>query len=66
MKTDQNDFAFARRGEFSNQNGLTKREYIAIAMMRELVYHYTSPQSAAQHAIRATDALITELNKETE
>jgi hypothetical protein len=70
MKTHSNSDAFAS----SQQNGLSKREYIAIMAMQGLLaghYEYFSgngdisvPSEIAKYAVLNADALIKELNYE--
>jgi len=51
--------------EQGTQDGLTKREYFAaIAMQGYITAQYGSVEDAAKYAVKSSDALIAELNKQ--
>jgi len=52
------------KGEVNNNNGISKREYFAAMAMQSILTYSKNPVSTiAKDAVKAADALISELNK---
>ena len=56
--------AYPLNTSYTFHRGMTKREYMATQLMSGLLSHGHDINTAATHAVNATDILLIQLNKE--
>ena len=62
-KDNGDSLAFPFISKYENQEGLTKREYIATQLMAGLLSHGHDTRTAVEYSVKAVDLLLIELNK---